>query len=349
MMRFIRMLILFVLIAGVIYYIYDINDFTINEPHEEKEQQKLIRKPEQRDFKKTNDVFKGDIYGWMGQDQSELKDAYGEPVRKDKSIYGFTWWIYNDLEKEYVQFGLKNNKVQTIYITGENASLHPLSIKEKYKDVQKDFSFKKEIKFTKDNNRYTFHLTDNDLKHQPLIKVNDDLFIQIYMDVFEDRLAAVRVVTADVLLSLTPYKLTYQGDLPGEKEWSNEEWENIQAGMELQIFDITNALRRQFEKGTLEWNDDLHSVALSHSKDMLEQDYFSHVAPNGDGLSERLMKNDIGYQSAGENIAADYIDAPAAVVGWLNSEGHRKIMLDSTFTKLGVGVYRNYFTQNYLK
>src|SRR5699024_1146943 len=123
----------------------------------------------------------------------------------------------------------------------------------------------------------------------------------------------------------------------------------IQSGMEQQIFDMTNVFRKYFEKSALNWDKSLHSVALSHSKDMKERDYFSHVAPNGDGLSERLTEWDISYQSAGENIAADYDDAPDVVAGWLNSEGHRQIMLDDSFTSLGVGVYRNYYTQNYLK
>src|SRR5699024_4433861 len=122
-------------------------------------------------------------------------------------------------------------------------------------------------------------------------------------------LTAIRVVSADILLSLIPYKLTYQGSLPEKKEWSDEEWKEIQAGMEKQIFDVTNVIRRQFEKDNLKWDEALQHVALSHSKDMEKQGYFSHVSPNGDGLSERLLKQNISYQSAGENIAAGYIDA----------------------------------------
>src|SRR5699024_3038383 len=158
------------------------------------------------------------------------------------------------------------------------------------------------------------------------IKLNDDLFIQAYMDTFTDRLIAVRILSADILLSLLPYDLTYQGVIPDsdEKEFTDDEWEEIQSAMERQIFDITNAFRKQFGKSLLGWDKSLHNVALSHSEDMNMQDYFSHISPNGDGLGERLREQGISYQSAGENIAADYADAPAVCAGWLNSEGHRE-------------------------
>src|SRR5699024_7361368 len=92
-MRFIRRLVLVIILIGIIYYIYDTNDFTMDETHEVKEHQKSIREPEKREFEQPSSVLKGDIYGWMGQDSSILKDAFGEPVRKDKSRYGYTWWI----------------------------------------------------------------------------------------------------------------------------------------------------------------------------------------------------------------------------------------------------------------
>lgn len=346
-MRHILQFMIFVLIAIGIFYILEINDFTDKGTQEITKQEK-IRKPKEHDLKQNDERLSGDIYDWMGQQSSELEKAYGEPVRKDKSRYGYNWWVYNDLDGEYAQFGIKDGSVQTIYAIGENASLNPLSIEDTYADVQNEFDFNKEIKFRHDGSRYTFQLSDDDLKSQPLIKINDDLFIQAYMDTHTEVLMGVRIVSADILLSLKPYNLTYQGSLSEEKEWSDEEWDDIQSGMERQILDITNIFRKQFGKDVLDWDQPLHKVALAHSKDMENQDYFSHVSPNGDGLSERLEENGVSYQSAGENIAADYTDGPAVVTGWLNSEGHRKIMLDASFTKLGVGVYRNYFTQNYL-
>lgn len=62
----------------------------------------------------------------------------------------------------------------------------------------------------------------------------------------------------------------------------------------------------------------------------------------------RLNDGNVKYRMAGENIAAKYIDAPAAVNGWLNSEGHRKAMLSLDFEEIGVGVDDLYYTQNFI-
>ncbi len=59
------------------------------------------------------------------------------------------------------------------------------------------------------------------------------------------------------------------------------------------------------------------------------------------------MKNaKVAYQTAGENIAANYTDGPAVVEGWLNSKGHREAILNKDYSHLGVGVFQKYYTQN---
>ncbi|HLQ71611.1 MAG TPA: CAP-associated domain-containing protein [Bacillota bacterium] len=209
-MQFIRFLIIFILLAGALYYLYDSNDFTNNDTHDVQEQQQTVREPEKRDLKQPSNMLEGDIYGWMNEASSDLREAYGDPVRKDRSQYGYMWWIYNDLDGEYVQFGIHDDSVKTIYIAGMNASSEPLSTNKKYADIQDIFSFDEEVMFEKDDYHYTFHLSQADLKARPLIKINDDLFIQVYMDTFRERLLAVRIVTADILLSLLPYSLTFE-------------------------------------------------------------------------------------------------------------------------------------------
>lgn len=67
------------------------------------------------------------------------------------------------------------------------------------------------------------------------------------------------------------------------------------------------------------------------------------------GLKERLASEEVYYLAAGENIAAQYPDAPAAMQGWLNSKGHREALLEDDYTHLGVGVYHFYYTQNFLQ
>ncbi|MGL4879776.1 MAG: CAP domain-containing protein, partial [Waterburya sp.] len=58
------------------------------------------------------------------------------------------------------------------------------------------------------------------------------------------------------------------------------------------------------------------------------------------------------YSTAGENVAAGYLDAEAVVAGWMGSEGHRANILNASFEELGVGYGTSddgtsYWTQNF--
>src|SRR5699024_11965582 len=78
--------------------------------------------------------------------------------------------------------------------------------------------------------------------------------------------------------------------------------------MEQQIFEITNVHRHMYGRDQLQWENQARDVAFSHSKDMAENDYFSHNSLDGQGLQERLAVKEISYVTAGENIAAQYPD-----------------------------------------
>ncbi|MBY7143747.1 CAP domain-containing protein [Virgibacillus sp. NKC19-3] len=288
------------------------------------------------------------LFQWIGESQQSLVENLGEPQRKDLSAYEYTWWVYTD-NSTYTQFGIQDNEIITVYATGSELDTEPIQVGQPYDDVDEQLSFVSEVTYNPGFSSYTFQLNQDDLKTRPLIKISDDVFMQVYFDTFTEKLSSIRVLTADTLLRHRPYELEYRGDLPDEPELTDEQWAKVEEGMEKQLFDITNVMRNQHEQSKLTWEDTVSEVAFSHSKDMAENDYFSHYSQNGDGLKERLSFDDISYVTAGENIAAQYPDAPAAMEGWLNSEGHREALLNGDYTHLGVGVYRFYYTQNFLE
>src|SRR5699024_1150936 len=109
----------------------------------------------------------------------------------------------------------------------------------------------------------------------------------------------VRILTADTLLKQQAYKIEYRGDLPDAPDLSDEEWEKVESGMEKQILDISNVMRNRFDKSSVEPDDEVGDVAYRHSRDMAENNYFSHFDEDGNGLKERLAAEKIIYTSAG--------------------------------------------------
>lgn len=62
---------------------------------------------------------------------------------------------------------------------------------------------------------------------------------------------------------------------------------------------------------------------------------FSHTRPDGRSALTAITSS---YRSAGENIAYGQKSPEEVMNGWMNSSGHRANILNSSFTKIGVGV-----------
>ncbi|MFD2760563.1 CAP domain-containing protein [Lentibacillus juripiscarius] len=352
-MRLIRIVILVLLVISGVYYLLDeyklLPDGTVEDLNHTLKQKDSKLETKEIPTERSAMPYAGDIFQWVGKEADALTEKFGKPKRKDLSTYGYEWWVYTDGKENYIQFGIDNNTVKTLYAAGSGLSLDPIQMGQNYDSVKEKLSFSKEVTYSKDFSSFSFQLSDEERAARPLVKVTDNIFMQLYFDTYTNKLTGVRVLTGDILLLHRPYKMKYRGDLPEKPAATESEQEQIDTGMEQQIFHLTNVFRNQHGKQKLKWDDTVRDVAYIHSKDMAENNYFSHYGKDGNGLKERLASKEVAYMSAGENIAAQYPDAQAAMHGWLNSEGHREALLKNDYTHLGTGVYKSYYTQNFVK
>ena len=288
------------------------------------------------------------LYTYLGKASDEVEESFGKPDRVEPSSYGYEWWVYNIDVSSYMQVGVQNNKVVTIFAIGENVNISPLLIGQPIDEVFELLPIESIVSLNIKNNSYRFELSEEELNVKPLVKIGD-VFIQLYFDKFTSELSSVRYMDAETLIKLRPYELVYRGELLSAEELSPKKWEEVENGNAQQILEITNMIRVRHNLQPVLWNEKVANVAYKHSKDMLEENFFSHESPRNGGLSDRLSTGEVFFQLAGENIAAKYIDGIAVVEGWLNSEGHRKTLLNEKFTELGVGVYEKYYTQNFIQ
>jgi uncharacterized protein YkwD len=89
----------------------------------------------------------------------------------------------------------------------------------------------------------------------------------------------------------------------------------------------------------------LAAAARGHSLDMVRKGYFSHTAPEGSGVVQRIRHSgylhsakrwrvgeNLGWGSRGEG-------SPRAMVrAWMNSPPHRRAILTSSYRDAGIGV-----------
>ncbi|MGP4040418.1 CAP domain-containing protein [Gracilibacillus sp. D59] len=284
------------------------------------------------------------VWKYVNQDVDNFVSVYGKPDRKDPSVYGFEWWVFKQ-DDIYIQVAVENDMITSIYSNAATLDFRPIVIGQTIKEIKEVYQLQEEIEF----DHIRFKLTKEDLQQRPVIRLSEEVFGQLYIDQFTEKLAGIRVMNKEVFELLKPYELYYTGELEEASQPDEKQWKAIEEGLEQQVFDLTNEVRAIHELDTLTWDDQAADAAKAHSKDMFEDNYFSHYSLNGDGLKERLLAANANYLSAGENIAAHYIDAPAVIHGWLNSKGHREALLKEEYTHLGVGVFQSFYTQNFIQ
>jgi uncharacterized protein YkwD len=95
----------------------------------------------------------------------------------------------------------------------------------------------------------------------------------------------------------------------------------------------------------ISWNDQLEKAALTHSRDMAQNNYFSHTSPNGDKAGQRISQAGYRWLAYGENIAMGYNTEKEVVAGWIKSPGHCKNIMNKNYKEMGVAKAGTYWTQ----
>ena len=123
--------------------------------------------------------------------------------------------------------------------------------------------------------------------------------------------------------------------------------------LEEEVVRLCNAERAKNGLKPLTLNWQVARVARYKSDDMRDKNYFSHTSPTYGSPFDMLKQFSVPYATAGENIAKGQRTAQAVVTAWMNSEGHRKNILNAGFTEIGVGYSTGggttYWTQMFIR
>ena len=107
---------------------------------------------------------------------------------------------------------------------------------------------------------------------------------------------------------------------------------------------LVNAARADAGCGALRNDDRLATAAQAHSDDMAANGYFSHTSQDGRTFADRIEAAGYAGSPGGENIAQGQRSPQAVHDAWMNSDGHRRNILDCGFTAIGVGLHGGTWT-----
>jgi len=98
----------------------------------------------------------------------------------------------------------------------------------------------------------------------------------------------------------------------------------------------TNDYRAKAGLAPLKQNDTLAHAAQAKADDMIHQNYWNHIAPDGTTPWAYFQKFKYKYSSAGENLAYGFSTSEQVVNAWMNSAEHRANVMGN-FAEVGFG------------
>lgn len=107
-------------------------------------------------------------------------------------------------------------------------------------------------------------------------------------------------------------------------------------GLAKQQLDLMNAERAKVGASPLRMDAGLQKVAMQRAAECAI--YFDHDLPDGSGCFSVFPADAGSY--IGENIAVGSNTAEGVTTQWMNSSGHKANMLNTNYTKVGIGVFR---------
>lgn len=272
---------------------------------------------------------------YIGESKASVESKLGKEKRVSINEYGFQWYTYHEQYKNFYMISYKDNKVAGIYSNSIGFNHHSVQPGATRQAVMSELGTP--IKgILKGNINYL--VSNNDELQTYSVQ---DQYMTVFYDIHQQGLVtSIQVLTKE----MESYKTSRYSSHSSA----------LQEAFELQMFDITNAERVRKGLAPLSWEERARSSSRKHSADMAVHAFFDHTNLKGESPFDRMENEGLSYRAAGENIAMGYTSSIFAHEALMNSLGHRKNILNTSFTHLGIGVEFEtgndipYYTQNFL-
>ena len=103
-----------------------------------------------------------------------------------------------------------------------------------------------------------------------------------------------------------------------------------------EVFRLVNAERESKGLAPLTKTTELTQTAVVRAVETISR--FSHVRPDGRSCFTAFDENKVPYKKGGENIGKGQISPSEIVTAWMDSPGHKGVILNGDYKHTGVGV-----------
>lgn len=228
---------------------------------------------------------------YIGKPTADFIDRYGLADRVGRNDYGSQWWIYQENEAQYKQIEVRNNHIQSIFVSGEGVNTGPLRVGMTRDNVYDEAELSNHFNFTYQGMNYYLSLSNLEVQQFPIVQFENDSFAVLIFHPESEEIYGIRYLSYESLLSMNFFNIWTEEDEvldfqipPLVSEYSEEE-------KETQLLYFINHMRRQRM---------LEPLVLSPTLDTLTQELIDERDINDLTFAEDLQEGMI-YVS-GEHI-----------------------------------------------
>ncbi len=271
----------------------------------------------------------------LGEARADVEQETGKPKRISENEYGVSWEAYHENYQNFIMVAYDEKNIVRGLYTNQDLIASSMGIKlgSTKQSVQEHLGTPESIM-----RKGLINYEINGNGEYDVFQL-DNSYVTIFYDKHENNtVTAIQVI--DEELEQNKNALYAKSS------------EQLKEGFEYQLFDLTNASRKNHGLPILIWDDHVRETAREHSLDMAENHYFSHTNLQGQSPFDRMKEDNIRFMTAGENLAYGQFSSIFAHEGLMNSLGHRENILLENYKYLGVGVAFNnesepYYTENF--
>lgn len=244
MKTILRMIPVFILLMGAFYYLplfISRESSEIITEEELQEEQADQRQSQQTEMNQQTIPVSG-IGIYIGQPIENFSEVYGEPSRINPTINGYEWWIYGTGNTDYLQVGVDDGEITTLFALGLDIDVTPFEIGTPISGVYQITTVYPTFEIDYQEEIYQLELSENDFNYQPLIAFDNQTFAALTVDRETSNVTSVRYFDTLSLLQADIYELASQTPIPLVQPGDVTENE-LAVAREQEVFSVLNVLR----------------------------------------------------------------------------------------------------------
>ncbi|MGY3749157.1 CAP-associated domain-containing protein [Vagococcus acidifermentans] len=301
------------------------------------------------------------LAGYIGKSKDELMEDFQNVRNIWQSPLGFEWLVYGDNPDNYIQIGVRDQKVVTIFSLGSENDTAPFSKDMTLTDISEITTIFSNFSFDYNDETYDVELSEEDMNYRPLVAFNNGAFAILHLDRDNGRIIGIRYLDKQQLLELMPYQLVSANPLP-HPPVADDRWETVNRDSAAQMVMLLNMLRETGELGTYQLDNDLTNKAEAALKTLIEtpdeilQDkarrtmwqsqetavsFETPFALASDETDRMIQSSRIDSQTVHGIGYAPAFDVPFLLMDWLSNHLTATELSHKSDTRMGVAFDRN--------